>query len=178
MWTCPHLSSLQLLLLQSVSIHIPAVRELPAEEQAALRAAATSWRAAVAAQGARHAMARPPAEVSVVCPPFQAYFRFSGPVIRLLSGCFLVLLAVLVLMEVGEAVVTASGDVVGVDGGNQSSSNAMVSLRQLRCVGCSWFEVMVAVEEAAVGVYCGTAARAWRAAVTARHTSRCGASPS
>ena len=58
----------------------------------------------------------------------------------------------------------------------------MVSLRQLRCVGGSWFEVMVvvvvAVEEAAVGVYCGTAARAWRAAVTARHTSRYGASPS
>ena len=134
MWTCPHLSSLQLLLLQSVSIHIPAVRELPAEEQAALRAAATSWRAAVAAQGARHAMARPPAEVSVVCPPSQAYFRFSGPVMRLLSGCFLVLLAVLVLVEVGEAVVTASGD--GVAGGAGASGSRGSSGDSIG--GCSW----------------------------------------
>ena len=30
-------------------------------------AAATAWRAAVAAQGTRHVMARPPAEASVVC---------------------------------------------------------------------------------------------------------------
>lgn len=52
------------LLLQAVSIHIPPVREIPAEQQAALRAAATTWHAAVTAHGARHAMARPPAEVS------------------------------------------------------------------------------------------------------------------
>jgi hypothetical protein len=54
---------LLLLLLQVTSIHIPSVRELPSEEWAARQAAATSWRAAVKAQGQRQGLAKPPPEV-------------------------------------------------------------------------------------------------------------------
>lgn len=50
--------------VQSVSIHIPAVRELPPQDQAALRAAATVWHAAITAHGSKHALLRPPPEVS------------------------------------------------------------------------------------------------------------------